>query len=189
MSAPASTFAPVFTSRLELRCPMSTDAESISVAMTPAISQWVASWSSPFTVRMASDRILRAQAAAELRTAISFVIAIRATGEFLGWIGASKDHPSSRRAMIGYWLAESGHGKGYMREAIPAALAAAFAFLNVDVIEAGVQPGNGSSIAILKGCGMDHVGERMIFAPARNREEACLMFELERPEAISGAHA
>lgn len=155
--------------------------------MTAEVSRWVASWPFPFTSRMAGDRIVAARTAAEVRTAISYVITLRETGEFLGWIAASKDRGTSRRAMIGYWLAESAHGRGYMREAVPAALASAFPFLDVDVIEAGVQPENASSIAVLKGCGMDHVGERRIFAPSRDREELCWMFELGAPTAGSRA--
>jgi ribosomal-protein-alanine N-acetyltransferase len=72
---------------------------------------------------------------------------------------------------VGYWLGEKHHGKGYMKELAPVALAAAFKLLDVEVIEAGAQPENTASLAVMRGCGREFTGERMVYAPARKREE------------------
>jgi ribosomal-protein-alanine N-acetyltransferase len=49
------------------------------------------------------------------------------------------------------------------------------------VIEAGAQPGNTASFAIMRACGMRPVGERMIPVPARGRDELCHFYEVHRP--------
>lgn len=68
-----------------------------------------------------------------------------------------------------------------MREATAALVPAAFGFMDIDVIEAGAQPGNVGSFAVMRALGMKPAGERMVFAPARDREELCLYYELPRP--------
>ena len=54
------------------------------------------------------------------------------------------------------------------------ALAAAFKLLDVDVIEAGAQPENTASLAVMHGRGMKFNEERMVYAPARKREELAI---------------
>jgi ribosomal-protein-alanine N-acetyltransferase len=65
-----------------------------------------------------------------------------------------------------------------MREAAPATVAAAFERLELDVIEAGAQPGNAASFAVMRVCGMQPVGERDVFAAARGRHERCMFHEV-----------
>ena len=91
------------------------------------------------------------------------------------------DAAGSRRGVLAYWLGKKHHGYGYMREAAPATVAAAFERLDLEVIEAGAQPGNAASFAILRSCGMAPAGERMVFASARGRDELCLLYEVMRP--------
>jgi ribosomal-protein-alanine N-acetyltransferase len=67
-----------------------------------------------------------------------------------------------------------------MHEAAPATVAAAFARLGLDVIEAGAQPGNAASFAVMRACGMQPIGERDVFAAARGRHERCMFYEVRR---------
>jgi ribosomal-protein-alanine N-acetyltransferase len=60
-----------------------------------------------------------------------------------------------------------------MKEAAPTALSLAFKSMNFDVVEAGAQPKNEGSFAIMQFCGMRMVGERMLYAPARARNKLC----------------
>ena len=82
--------------------------------------------------------------------------------------------------MLGYWLGAAHQGHGYMREAAPAAVAAAFGRLGLEVVEAAAQPENAASFAVLRSCGMVPAGECMVLASARGREELCLRYEIQR---------
>ena len=115
-------------------------------------------------------------------TALPCVIARRSDGEVLGWIAALGKSDGADRAVLGYWLGERHHRKGYMREAAPAAIRTAFRHLGAAAIEASTHPENAASSRVLRTCGMTFIEERMIFAPARGREEKCLVYELSRSD-------
>jgi ribosomal-protein-alanine N-acetyltransferase len=174
-------FSAVETTRLRLRCVRIEDAEPTALLMTPDISRWVARWPIPFTTAMAAERIAASRIAALQGTALPFAISEKASGEFMGWIAVHRDTKEIQRGSFGYWLGEAYHGRGYMREAAPTALQAGFDLLGLDVIEAGAQPGNDASMAVMRACGMTPTGTRMVPAPARGRDELCQMFELRRP--------
>jgi len=102
----------------------------------------------------------------------------------IGWVMFNRDTGNRRRGSFGYWLGEKHHGKGYMKELAPVALVAAFKLLDIDVIEAAAQPENTASLAVMRGCGMEFTGERMVYAPARKREELCHFYEIERTSIL-----
>jgi [ribosomal protein S5]-alanine N-acetyltransferase len=169
----------VTPSRFRLRLPDRTDASALAALMTPNVSRWVASWPSPCTTSFVEQRVeeaLRAQAAG---TALTFVIET-AAGAVAGWVGFRRDAAHPRRASVGYWLGEAHQGQGLMSEILPAALQHAFAALDLDIVEAGLQPSNLGSQAVLKKCGMRYVGDRTVHAPARQRDELCAYFEVAR---------
>jgi len=149
--------------------------------MTPDVSRWVGYWPVPFTVEMAELRIECARAAAAAGKALPFAAELL-DGTLVGWIVSNRTDEDPRRATFGYWFGEAHHGKGYMRETAPLALAASFRKLGVDVIEASVQPDNVASLAVLRACGFQEIGQGMVAAPARDREELCNLFELPRPD-------
>ena len=183
MASDPDLFPEAETRRLTLRCVRFEDASRISEMMTPVVSQWVASWPIPFTLEMAAERITNARKAADGETALPCAIERRSDGALLGWIGVTRDAIDHRRGVLGYWLGEEHHGHGYMREAGPALVDLAFRHLSLKTIEAAAQPQNAASFAVLRRCGMEQVGERMIFAMARNREERCLVYEIVRQHA------
>ena len=171
-------FPDIVTPRLILRGPESADAARISQLITPGVARWVGSWAYPFTPRMAEERISGARAWTEQRKAAPFVVTRREDGAILGWIGVTKVAPD--RVTLGYWLGEDFHGHGYMREAGPPALRAAFDWLDVPVIDAVAQLANAASFAVMNTCGMTPVGNRMVFAPSRNVEDMCGVYEARR---------
>jgi len=181
MDSQPDLFEAIGTARLRLRCVRPEDALPVSAMMTAAVSQWVASWLVPFTPEMAVERITNARRAAADGRALPCVIERRADAALVGWIGVTRETSHDRRAMLGYWLGEKHHGCGYMREAAPVAVRMAFQNLGLDVVEAAAQPENAASFAVLRGCGMVPVGERMVFAPSRSRDELCLLYEVARP--------
>jgi ribosomal-protein-alanine N-acetyltransferase len=172
---------PVDTERLRLRCAEPRDAEALAALMSEAISARLASWPVPYTPLMAADRIAGVRMAAAALRSLPLVIERRADGAVLGWISISRAPGDDRTALITYWLGEAFQGEGYMREAAPAAIAHAFALMDVQRVRAAVQADNGPSLAVARRLGMTPLGEGRIWCPARGQEEACLWFELPRP--------
>ena len=181
MTDPDDPFPPIETDSLRLRCVRQGDAPATSRLMTAAVSQWLASWPVPFTMSMSVERIARAREASFGRRAAPFVAERRTDGAFLGWISVNRAADDPTRGIFAYWLGEVFHGRGYMREAGPAVLAAAFDYLDIDVIEAAAKPENAASFAVMRRCGMVPAGDRMVFAVSRNRHEFCLVYEIKRP--------
>jgi RimJ/RimL family protein N-acetyltransferase len=71
-----------------------------------------------------------------------------------------------------------------MKEAVPAVIREGFRKLNVEKIEAAAQSQNLASIALMRACGMVEEGQTAVFAPARNREELCTAFGIERHQSM-----
>ena len=178
MDAP---YQPLETARLLLRCVSPDDAYATSEMMTPEVSRWVAYWPFPFTYDMAIERIESSLKLTRAGDMLPFAVVEKISGEMIGWVMFNRDTENRRRGSFGYWLGEKHHGKGYMKEVAPVALAAAFKLLDVDVIEAGAQPENTASFAIMRRCGMTFTEERFVYAPARKREELCHFYEIHKP--------
>lgn len=175
----------VETQRLRLRCAELRDAGAIAAMMTETISRRLASWPMPYTPLMALDRIAGVRMAAAQRRSVPLVIERRADGAVMGWISISRAPGDEGTALLTYWLGEEFQGHAYMREAAPAALAAAFAWMkDVVRVRAAVQGDNASSLYVVNLLGMTPLGEGRIWCPARGREEACLWFELLRPARL-----
>jgi ribosomal-protein-alanine N-acetyltransferase len=175
-------FRSVETTSLLLRWVEDRDAPAISRLMTPAVSRWLASWPVPFTDDLAMERIKSARAGAALSNILPFAITLKQTGAVIGWVAVEREADHGPRGSLGYWLGEAYHGNGYMREAVSPAVAAGFALLGLSIIEAGAQPENTASFAVMAVCGMQKSGERMVYAPSRHRDELCVFYELQRDD-------
>ncbi len=186
MVATHDTFPLVDTGRLRLRCVEERDAAALADLMSEAVSRRLASWPVPYTPVMALDRIAGVRMAADERRSLPLVVERRADGAVLGWISISRAPGDPRTALITYWLGEAFQGHGYMREAAPAAMRAAFALMDVDRLRAAVQADNGPSLAVVRLLGMKPMGKGRIWCPARGREESCLWFERSRDRARLG---
>ena len=173
-------FRPLETARLRLRCVAAEDAAATAAMMTPEISRWLAFWPVPFTHDMAVARIAAARERAQAGDALPFAAVGKAGGALLGWVMLYRHSADRRRGSFGYWLGAAHHGKGYVREAAPAVLAAGFDLPGLDVIEAAAQPDNAASFAVMRACGMQPAGEKMVYAPARRRDELCRFYEIRR---------
>lgn len=173
-------FVPIETPRLLLRCVEQRDAHSVSRLMTPAVSQWLASWHMPFTPLMAAELIDSARKSAFDGVALPFAVVERASGKLAGWTTVLCTNEDRCRGSFGYWLGEPFQRQGYMAELAPLVLAAGFELLNLDMIEAGAQPENRASFAVMRACGMTPAGERIVYASARDRQELCHFYEIRR---------
>ncbi len=99
----------------------------------------------PFTTGIAIDRIAQARTGVAGGTMLPFAIERLSDSAFLGWLSMTRT--GRRRALLSYWLGELHQGRGYMREALAAALPALFRILDVDTIEAEIQSGNATCLA------------------------------------------
>jgi RimJ/RimL family protein N-acetyltransferase len=72
---------------------------------------------------------------------------------------------------LGYWLARSQHGRGYMTEACAAVLEWHFAALPDDIVPSGYHAGNAASASVQRKLGFVETGRReMRFVRSQQRE-------------------
>jgi ribosomal-protein-alanine N-acetyltransferase len=103
----------------------------------------------------------------EREESFRFAIVLNATGRQIGNCTLFSLHRQNRRAEIGYALARSHWGHGYMYEALQALLGFAFTDLDLHRLEADIDPRNGASAAALVRLGFQEEGllrERWIVA-------------------------
>jgi ribosomal-protein-alanine N-acetyltransferase len=178
-----SPFESFETARLKLRCICRRDALPTSQLMTEPVSRWVANWPCPFSEEMAAKRIAMMRRLAIGGDALPLAITRKPQDELIGWIGLVRNEDARTHASLGYWLGEVYQGQGYMGEALATVIGEGFLRLDLQTIEAAAQPENAASIALMRACGMLEKGMRSVFAPARNRDEPCIFFEIERPQS------
>ena len=168
------------TPRLTLRPLAPGDASETVRLMTPAIARWTGSWIGEETEERVADRIRHYQETDARGFAVSRAATLTATGDMLGWMGVRRLDADPTRGSLGYWIGEAWFGQGYTREAVRALVPYAFETLDLRVIEAAAQTANAGSLAVLRGLGMKHMGQRMEFATARGAADLCDWFELAR---------
>lgn len=61
-----------------------------------------------------------------------------------------------------------------MREGAPVALAVAKKRLNIIALQASIYPDNFPSLALAQSTGLATVGEKMVYASARDQDELCI---------------
>ncbi|NNU62936.1 GNAT family N-acetyltransferase [Ochrobactrum soli] len=171
----------MLTERLELRLVTVSDSVALQKLMTPAISRWVAVWPYPLTQEAAERIIDKALVGHSEQRTLPLVIVNQADNQVIGWIKVDFEECDGKRiGEIGYWLSEEVHGMGFGYEAAKSLIAACFEELKAQSIRAGAQTENAVSHNLLLKLGMHRSGEQLVFAPARNRDELCTYFELEK---------
>ncbi len=168
------------TERLNLRLVSLNDAEGLQAIMTAEISKWIAVWPYPLTLDVTTEIIQKVLRGFEENRTLPLVILDRSSQKIIGWIKADFDHAERLIAEIGYWLSEVFQGRGLAFEAASALIKTCFEQFEVDAVRAGAQTANEVSHNLLVKLGMQRVGEELVFAPARNREELCTYFEIAR---------
>lgn len=149
---------PLETERLILRDLRADDAAALFAHRADA--EAARYWSTPPWTDMA-------QAEAHLRDArkpatqsgwLQFGVERRADGALLGTCSLFDHHVDSRRAEIGYFLGRPYWGQGFAREAAMALIGHGFGTLNLNRIEADVDPRNVASVRLLERLGFVREG-------------------------------
>lgn len=146
------------TARLSLRAPLQGDADALfALHSDPEVMRYFSEppWLDP---ERATRQIDEDAAAFERGDFFRFAIVLNATGSMIGNCTLFSLHRQNRRAEIGYALQRAHWGKGYMGEALGALLAHAFNDLDLNRIEADIDPRNAASATLLERLGFINEG-------------------------------
>lgn len=166
------------TPRLVVRSCTMSDAAALTNLMTPDISKWVAAWPTPITIGSTTAILSDTISAAASGAAFGGVVITKATGKTAGWCNLSIE---GDQADLGYWIGENYQGHGYAFELSQGAIRFAFVVLKLQKLRAGAQVANSVSLALLQKLGMQGEGIEEVWAPARQRYEACEFWSLTAP--------
>jgi RimJ/RimL family protein N-acetyltransferase len=146
------------TGRLRLR-PMSEHdiAAHYAVFADPEVARY---WSrEPWTdIDQAAQSIATIMAAGAEGSEARFGIELLATGELIGNVGLHHFFEQNRRCEIGYALGSKYWGQGYATEALRAAIRYGFDALDLNRIEADIDPRNVGSARVLEKLGFRKEG-------------------------------
>lgn len=153
----------ISTTRLILRKTQPSDAAALfAIHADPEVMRYFSepAWTDS---ERAIAKIAEDAAAFEKEDYFRFAIELRETGEYLGSCTLFALHQQNRRAEIGYVLGRQHWGHGYMQEALDALLEYAFIELDLNRLEADIDPLNKGSASALERQGFKQEG----FLPER----------------------
>jgi [ribosomal protein S5]-alanine N-acetyltransferase len=165
---------------IRLWCISLKDARALAEIMTPEVSRRLASWPDNPTIEAVTERISRAQNAMQEKRELHFRIEEHEGNLTVGYVSVAQSATDCRLGDLSYWLGTAFQGRGYMTEAVRHAMAAGFRYLDLETIEAGAQPENLNSFAVMTRVGMSPAGERVVWADNRQRNERCLFHSVDR---------
>jgi RimJ/RimL family protein N-acetyltransferase len=148
----------ICASRVSLRWITDGDVDSLySIFSNPEVMRY---WSSPpLKNREAARKLLcEIHEGFQRRLLFQWGIARQVDDEVIGTSTLFHIESNNYRAEIGYALGRAHWGKGYMQEALKALLGYAFGELNLERIEADVDPRNEASIRTLERLGFQKEG-------------------------------
>lgn len=140
----------IYTKRLYLRKMKMADAHSLfKIWSDPEVTKYMNIIN--FThEEQAKEMIELFDQFAEEHMAIRLTIIEKESNEIIGSCGFNSFDVKSATAEIGYDLAKAYWGKGYAPESISALIDYAFTTLDINRIEAKIEPGNINSIKVVK---------------------------------------
>jgi RimJ/RimL family protein N-acetyltransferase len=157
----------VETERLWLRWPRAGDAFAVQAfAGVKAVAEMTASWPHPLPAGEAERRLF------EMRkrnaTGQSLVLAVALKKQPMEAIGIVSVHANAENSLdLGYMLADTHQGKGYMTEAVHGLIDAVFAYSNFDEVRAETRVINPASRRVLEKSGFTYDGAGMRDLAAR----------------------
>ena len=136
------------TARLLLRPLVEADAPALfAIFSDPAVMRY---WSTPPWASMdeAHALVARDQKAMAAGDYLRLGLVRTDTGALIGNCTLFSIRTTCRRAELGYGLAQSAWGQGYMHEALRALLDFGFSALNLNRVEADIDPRNSASAGV-----------------------------------------
>ena len=148
---------PVHTDRLVLRPLRETDVEALfSIFSDERVMRY---WSTPpWTSPQPAQDMIAADLAQTTRDHLRLGIELAESGLFLGTCSLFSINYTCRRAEVGYGLGSFAWGQGYMHEALRALLDFGFGELDLNRIEADIDPRNNASARTLERLGFTREG-------------------------------
>ena len=113
---------------------------------------------------------------------LSLIIADVGTNELIGSIGFFGYAPEEQRLELGYWLAPWERGRGAMTRATVLFCRWIFDELDVVRIQAGIEPSNAPSQAMIERAGFTREGTLRSFFPMKGRRRDIISYSLLRGE-------
>ena len=160
---PTLTPVELLTPRLKLRWMIDRDVDAhYAVFSDPEVARY---WSSePWTaLDQSRDHIAATQAAYADGSGMRLGIELRESGALIGNASLYRFVDASRRCELGYALARAHWGCGYVSEALRALLDYGFTALDLNRVEADIDPRNTASARVLEKLGFRKEG----FMPER----------------------
>lgn len=179
------TDLPLQTSRLRLRAAREDDAPDLfDIMADPEVARYGSA--PPWTdIAQAHERIAGDLKALESGTDLVLMIERTSDRRLVGRCTLYRIDRDCRRAEIGYALARSAWGQGYVHEAAHALLRYGFEQLDLNRVEADIDPRNTASMRVLQRLGFQQEGllrERWIVA---GEVSDSAMFGLLRSEWVA----
>ena len=146
------------TNRLQLRPLQTADASALfAIFSDPQVMQY---WNTPpwSSAAVVQDFIRAEQEAMHDGQRLTLAIVDRESAELIGKCLLFNYQPESRRAEIGFGIASSAWGKGYVQEAAGELLRHAFETLGLNRVEAEIDPTNSASGRALERLGFSLEG-------------------------------
>ena len=182
-----SPLLPLESARLILRLAGPDDAAEIAGLVDETIGAMTASWSFPMPVEAVRERLERSRAGLATGGVLPIAPTLKQAtdthpaGSIVGWLRFGPDTENPDTISLGYWSGAAFRRRGYMEEAVRAALPVAARHFGVDRISAGALLRNPASLALLAKIGMVPVEERPSHSSARGISEMCRFFEWHLP--------
>ena len=148
---------PLHTARLALRPLRETDAEALFAIFSD--ERVMRYWSTPaWTSREPARDMIAADLAQTTRDHLRLGIELAENGILLGTCSLFSINYTCRRAEVGYGLGSFAWGHGYMHEALRTLLDFGFGELDLNRIEADIDPRNSASARTLERLGFTREG-------------------------------
>jgi ribosomal-protein-alanine N-acetyltransferase len=148
---------PIKTERLLLRPLQASDADALFALFSdPEVMRY---WSTPpWTEREKAHSMISLDRQTDSKEYLRLGITLAADATLVGMCTLFSIDEMCRRAEIGYALGSMAWGKGYMHEALTALLDYGFSELNLNRVEADIDPRNGASAKTLERLGFTREG-------------------------------
>lgn len=167
--------------RVYLRMPHQTDWQEWARLRRESRSflvPWEPAWSPDALSRSAFRRRLRQQKLGWREDdCYSFLIFERNTDQLVGGVSLSNVRRGvSQAGSLGYWMAQTHAGRGYMTESVQRVVQFAFNDLRLHRVEAACLPNNEASRAVLEKCGFQQEGLAAGYLRINGRWQDHLLF-------------